>query len=570
MRTTHALTYACTLISVVSYASAQSLTDISATVGIDNWQNNADVYPLDWNQDGCVDFLAHTSVFTNVELFINNCNGTFSRQNGFLNDFSGMVESICAGDVNNDGNIDLVVANDGVLTIYSIESMQCVGKTSLNDKYYGNIRLLDSDANGDLEIVVNSSGNGDETSILDCSVDFVLTSQVIYNSFSAELGVADVNNDGYSDIFVTRNDHSGPYGGYNIEYPVILVNNDGAFSVDSNPLPMVPHYPVTFFDYDNNMLFDAHIGSDDWIYNGPEKVWMLRNNGNFSFSDASQPGMYFGWNYYGHIEVVDIENDGDYDYFQQMGAWQGSRLIVNDGGSLGVFADFEFPGGDSGKGCGLMDYDADGDLDVLFSEHYWFHPLSHFAFYRNNSQGNYLTVTPVSSVSALNTYGIRIVAYVNGATIMPQMQESVYGFTRQFNIGLGSAAEVDSLVVSWPGGAKTSTGPVAANQFITVYQGDGQGTVGADDGPVAFALEEAKPNPFNPSTTISYSLAQTGPATLTVHNMAGQLVATLVDGLQERGAHEVSFDGSQLPSGLYVARLKTENGEVAQKLLLTK
>lgn len=43
-----------------------------------------------------------------------------------------------------------------------------------------------------------------------------------------------------------------------------------------------------------------------------------------------------------------------------------------------------------------------------------------------------------------------------------------------------------------------------------------------------------------------------------------------MDGLHERGQHEVTFDGSALPSGMYVALLKTEQGEMTRKLILTK
>ncbi len=97
-----------------------------------------------------------------------------------------------------------------------------------------------------------------------------------------------------------------------------------------------------------------------------------------------------------------------------------------------------------------------------------------------------------------------------------------------------------------------------------------QQTVDANEQPADFRLDTPYPNPFNPVTTLPFHLAETGPVTLQVLDLAGRTVATLVDGLQERGAHEVSFNGSQLPSGLYVARLQTENGEAAQKLLLTK
>jgi hypothetical protein len=94
--------------------------------------------------------------------------------------------------------------------------------------------------------------------------------------------------------------------------------------------------------------------------------------------------------------------------------------------------------------------------------------------------------------------------------------------------------------------------------------------VGAEDRPGRFALEPAYPNPFNPSTVIAFSLAETSAANLSVYDLAGRKVATLVDGMMERGTHSVTFDASQLASGLYVYTL-TANGQAqTQKMVLTR
>ena len=85
--------------------------------------------------------------------------------------------------------------------------------------------------------------------------------------------------------------------------------------------------------------------------------------------------------------------------------------------------------------------------------------------------------------------------------------------------------------------------------------------------PVSFTLGQNYPNPFNPSTTIRYSLPSRSLVTLTVFNTLGQQVATLVQGEQEAGYHEVQFDGSGLASGVYVYRLQA--GDFVQSLKLT-
>lgn len=95
-------------------------------------------------------------------------------------------------------------------------------------------------------------------------------------------------------------------------------------------------------------------------------------------------------------------------------------------------------------------------------------------------------------------------------------------------------------------------------------------TVDARELPSAYALHPAAPNPFNPTTTISYSLLETGPARLSVHNLLGREVALLADGMQESGTHRVVFDAAALPSGVYIARLESRQGVEARKLVLVK
>ncbi len=88
--------------------------------------------------------------------------------------------------------------------------------------------------------------------------------------------------------------------------------------------------------------------------------------------------------------------------------------------------------------------------------------------------------------------------------------------------------------------------------------------------PARFALEGNYPNPFNPSTTLSYSLGRTGPVHLAVYDLSGREVAVLVDRTQPAGRHEVTFDAGSLASGVYLSRL-TAGGDVhLHKMVLIK
>ena len=88
--------------------------------------------------------------------------------------------------------------------------------------------------------------------------------------------------------------------------------------------------------------------------------------------------------------------------------------------------------------------------------------------------------------------------------------------------------------------------------------------------PGVFELAANHPNPFNPATTLRYSLAQAGSVRLEVYNSLGQQVAVLVDGFREAGVHELRFDGSALASGVYVVRLQTEGFTAQRKMMLMK
>jgi streptogramin lyase len=89
--------------------------------------------------------------------------------------------------------------------------------------------------------------------------------------------------------------------------------------------------------------------------------------------------------------------------------------------------------------------------------------------------------------------------------------------------------------------------------------------------PAQFALSQNFPNPFNPSTTISFALAKTERATVTVYNLLGQSVATLFDGMASANEqYMLTFNAANLPSGLYIYMLRSESVIDAKKMVLMK
>ncbi|MBL0061654.1 MAG: T9SS type A sorting domain-containing protein [bacterium] len=88
--------------------------------------------------------------------------------------------------------------------------------------------------------------------------------------------------------------------------------------------------------------------------------------------------------------------------------------------------------------------------------------------------------------------------------------------------------------------------------------------------PLEFALNPAYPNPFNPTTSISYSLPEAAQVLLQVFDVNGREVATLVNGTMNAGTHSVTFDAANLSSGIYFTRMNAGSFSASQKLVLMK
>ena len=88
-----------------------------------------------------------------------------------------------------------------------------------------------------------------------------------------------------------------------------------------------------------------------------------------------------------------------------------------------------------------------------------------------------------------------------------------------------------------------------------------------------FKVEQNTPNPFNPTTNISYELYDASYVKLKVFDLIGKEIATLVDASQQKGTYTVTFDASKyanLTSGIYFYKLETERYSEVKKMILTK
>ncbi|MBD3168297.1 MAG: S8 family serine peptidase [candidate division Zixibacteria bacterium] len=152
-------------------------------------------------------------------------------------------------------------------------------------------------------------------------------------------------------------------------------------------------------------------------------------------------------------------------------------------------------------------------------------------------------------------------------TYYPAEDGSMCITTGPFNLGPG---ESDTIAFAYIGANDLSDLEISADNAYMRYWD----IVGVDDGstniPYEFALSQNYPNPFNPSTTIGFTIPENGNVKLEVLNVMGQRVATVVDGRLLAGHHSVQFDGSELSSGVYFYRLRTESNTEVRKMILLK
>lgn len=106
--------------------------------------------------------------------------------------------------------------------------------------------------------------------------------------------------------------------------------------------------------------------------------------------------------------------------------------------------------------------------------------------------------------------------------------------------------------------------------YIFQYDGFITSVKDADFSYYSFDLHQNYPNPFNPSTTICYSIPENGLVQLSIYNVLGQQVASLINKEQSKGNYKVEFDASSLSSGIYFYRLKSGNFVNTKKLLFLK
>jgi hypothetical protein len=175
----------------------------------------------------------------------------------------------------------------------------------------------------------------------------------------------------------------------------------------------------------------------------------------------------------------------------------------------------------------------------------------------NLTVANVSEETPVNDVEIILT---RKSSYLNFSTEAQTIDlieakaeaNAIFTFDVNRNAPINKKATIDFMITS-------PDGIMMTKQFIFSYTG-----------PKEFKLEQNYPNPFNPTTRIRYQVSSLSEVSLKVYGILGSEAATLVHEKQEPGYYEVSWDASNLASGVYIYRLQAGSFISTKKMIVLK
>lgn len=153
-----------------------------------------------------------------------------------------------------------------------------------------------------------------------------------------------------------------------------------------------------------------------------------------------------------------------------------------------------------------------------------------------------------------------ITDHVTNETV--NLREYVHSFSAESTMSMQSSA--DELSIS-----TLSSSDKDGRFTVTIQRGETTSTPSTEL-PKELALSQNYPNPFNPTTVINFAVPTQDHVRLTVYDMLGRQVATLINESVSAGSHQVTFDATQLSSGMYIYRLETSGSVLSRSMTLIK
>ena len=338
-----------------------------------------------------------------------------------------------------------------------------------------------------------------------------------------------------------------------------------------------------FFDYDNDGDFDFFKVNGYPTSGDVTEVW--KNDNGVFVNAIVDLNFYIPLDNYRGLSIGDFDNDGDVDVFVQNGNYNTSDILLANtdmGDGTQTLADVaEFLGitvQGNRKGGTFLDYDRDGFLDIYISSAEHNHLLYHNL---GGNDANWIAFTLEGTISNRDAVGTLVTLYT-GDKKQVRYTTCGNGFTRQdylwAHFGIGFETAIDSVVIKWPLGDKQVLTGLEINQYHNIKE-PGDNFVDSKDitntKPDEFCLTQNYPNPFNPVTNFTYKLPASQVVNITVYDISGRKICTLVNDTVSQGDHSVSWTGvddhgHNVASGVYVYRMTAGDFVKTRKMTLLK
>lgn len=545
---------------------------------------------VDVDGDGLLDlFIARKAT-----MYRNLGGGSFVAMNGAVPN-QGQALGTTWADADNDGDLDVFLSgnlfltngsnyyrNDGSFNFTKITAGD-IGNSTFNSGWGCAFGDFDDDAYADIVVaaangfggvthpnrLLKNNGDGSFTNIASTAITDSLDAHTVPTW-------SDYDQDGDIDLFIGSGEVS-QLSPDNHFRNLLTENGSWGFErITTAPIAtdFLDGQVWNWIDYDNDGDFDAY----ETNYNNPLPNKLYRNDGGaYVAMTEGQVGPIVGGTAAGLANLwADFDNDADLDC-----------LVTNDGSAA---CDYYWNDGDgtftkdlasvlateNGPHYGVTagDYDRDGDLDLYIQGN-----TDTKRLYRNDlANGNaWIEIALAgagapggSNRSALGAR-VRAVATIDGSPVRQVREVSAQNSFNSMSMldvhfGLGSAAVLDTLEVTWPVGGVEVFVNVPLNRRMRIEEG-----VGATDG--AMVLEPThgllllpnRPNPFSGGTELAFELPRAAHARLVVHDVAGRTVRTLLDEECTAGRHALRWDakddtGSDAASGVYFLTLQLTGG----------
>ncbi|MBN2090246.1 VCBS repeat-containing protein [candidate division KSB1 bacterium] len=421
--------------------------DVSQSIGISFSVENCATGYGDFNNDGCGDLYLANGIYTPNILLKNQNNQSFIDVTAVSGTAGGAVCSydLALGDYNNDGLLDIFVANLGSDNLY------------LNQ---GNFQFTD----------VTASAGVSDTLLSYCTA-------------------GDYDNDGDLDIYVVNN--RGGYDNYQVKkyWPNYLYQNngDGTF-INVTTIAGVGDSGNTkgacFGDYDNDGDLDLYIGNDG----SPNRLF--QNNGDGTFKDVTAESNVAGPLGTHGVVFADFDNDGFLDIYAAGGSYIPEKftesmqkehpdaLYHNNGN--GTFTDITKAAcGGYNNPCtpslAVADVDRDGDLDLFLGNNIYkgqYHSAN--VFLKNNGNTNHwVQFKLIGHKSNRFAIGAHITIFSNSFQQMLELSGGhVFGSQNSLiaHFGLGKRTDIDRVVIRWPSGIIQKLENLPVDHFSVIHE----------------------------------------------------------------------------------------------------